>query len=100
MVIYRWTNIIPRKTSASAWARRSIGRWANCAVDAEFVTPRVGQLGTDLIAHLFESIAAHGRLNLHARILYGHNDHHKVKTLIKAFGRALDAATRVDERLG
>jgi imidazoleglycerol-phosphate dehydratase len=71
-----------------------------CVVDAAFVTPRVGQLGTDLIAHLFESIATHGRLNLHARILYGHNDHHKVEALFKAFGRALDAATRIDERLG
>ena len=71
-----------------------------CVVDASFVTPRVGQLGTDLIAHLFESIAVHGRLNLHARILYGHNDHHKAEALFKAFGRALDAATRIDERLG
>jgi imidazoleglycerol-phosphate dehydratase len=71
-----------------------------CVVDAPFVTPRVGQLGTDLIVHLFESIAVHGRLNLHARILYGHNDHHKVEALFKAFGRALDAATRLDARLG
>ena len=71
-----------------------------CVVDAVFVTPRVGQLGTDLIAHLFESISVHARLNLHARILYGHNDHHKVEALFKAFGRALDAATRIDERLG
>ena len=71
-----------------------------CVVDAVFVTPRVGQLGTDLIAHLFESIAVHGRLNLHARILYGHNDHHKAEALFKAFGRALDSATRIDERLG
>jgi len=71
-----------------------------CVVDAVFVTPRVGQLGTDLIAHLFESISVHARLNLHARILYGHNDHHKVEALFKAFGRALDAATCIDERLG
>jgi len=67
--------------------------------NAEFATPRVGQLGTDLIAHLFESIAAHGRLNLHAQVLYGRNDHHKVEALFKAFGRALDAATRIDERM-
>lgn len=71
-----------------------------CVFDAAFVTPRVGQLGTDLIGHLFESIAVHGRLNIHARVLYGHNDHHKVEALFKAFGRALDAATRVDPRLG
>jgi imidazoleglycerol-phosphate dehydratase len=71
-----------------------------CVFQAEFVTPRVGQLGTDLIEHLFESIAMHGRLNLHARVQYGRNDHHKIEALFKAFGRALDAATRIDERLG
>jgi imidazoleglycerol-phosphate dehydratase len=71
-----------------------------CVVDATFVTPRVGQLGTDLIGHMLESIAFHGRLNLHARVLYGTNDHHKVEALFKALGRALDAATRIDERLG
>jgi imidazoleglycerol-phosphate dehydratase len=77
-----------------------VGGRAYCVVEAEFATPRVGQLGTDLIAHLFESIATHGRLNLHARVLYGRNDHHKVEALFKALGRALDAATRIDERLG
>lgn len=70
-----------------------------CVVQATFATPRVGQLGTDLIAHLLESIAFHGRLNLHAQVLYGHNDHHKVEAIFKALGRALDAATRLDERL-
>ena len=66
--------------------------------DAEFVTPRVGQLGTDLIFHLFESLAIHGRMNIHAAILYGRNDHHKVEALFKALGRALDAATQLDAR--
>lgn len=70
-----------------------------CVVHADFATPRIGQLGTDLVAHLLESIAFHGRLNLHAQVLYGHNDHHKVEALFKALGRALDAATRLDERL-
>lgn len=76
-----------------------LGGRAYTVFDAEFATPRVGQLGTDLVAHLFESIALHGRLNLHARVLYGRNDHHKIEALFKAFGRALDAATRVDARL-
>lgn len=68
--------------------------------DVEFATPNVGTLGTDLIFHLFESIAIHARMNLHCRIMYGKNDHHKVEALFKAFGRALDAATRIDPRLG
>jgi imidazoleglycerol-phosphate dehydratase len=70
-----------------------------CVVQADFVTPRLGQLGTDLVPHLLESIAFHGRLNLHAQVLYGHNDHHKLEAIFKALGRALDAATRRDERL-
>ncbi|MBX0329864.1 imidazoleglycerol-phosphate dehydratase HisB [Oscillochloris sp. ZM17-4] len=70
-----------------------------CVVQADFVTPRVGQLGTDLIFHLLESVATHGRLNLHAQVLYGRNDHHKVEAIFKAFGRAFDAATRLDPRL-
>ncbi|MBI3958877.1 MAG: imidazoleglycerol-phosphate dehydratase HisB [Chloroflexi bacterium] len=69
-----------------------------CVFDAAFVTPRLGQLGSDLIFHLFETLAIHGRLNLHAKILYGHNDHHKAEALFKALGRALDAATQIDPR--
>lgn len=71
-----------------------------CVFNAEFVTPRVGTLATDVIFHLFESIAIHARMNLHARIEYGRNDHHKIEALYKAFARALDAATRRDPRLG
>jgi imidazoleglycerol-phosphate dehydratase len=55
---------------------------------------------TDLVRHFLESFAAEARLNLHARVLYGSNDHHKVEALFKALGRALDAATRMDERVG
>lgn len=70
-----------------------------CVVRADFATPRLGQLGTDLIAHLLESIAFHARMNLHAQVVYGHNDHHKVEAIFKALGRALDMATRIDARL-
>lgn len=69
-----------------------------CVFNAEFVTPRLGMLGTDLIFHLFESFAIHARINLHANVLYGRNDHHKVEALFKGLARALDAATQLDPR--
>jgi imidazoleglycerol-phosphate dehydratase len=75
-----------------------LGGRAYCIFDAAFVTPRVGQLGTELIFHLFETLAVHGRMNLHARVEYGRNDHHKVEALFKALARALDAATQIDPR--
>jgi imidazoleglycerol-phosphate dehydratase len=55
---------------------------------------------TDLVRHFLESFATEARLNLHARIVYGINDHHKAEALFKALGRALDIATQPDERLG
>jgi imidazoleglycerol-phosphate dehydratase len=54
---------------------------------------------TDLIRHFLESLASEARLNLHAKILYGTNDHHKAEALFKALGRALDKATRIDQRI-
>jgi imidazoleglycerol-phosphate dehydratase len=54
---------------------------------------------TDLIRHFLESMAIEARLNLHANIVYGTNDHHKAEALFKALGRALDMATTLDKRI-
>ena len=54
---------------------------------------------TDLIRHFLESFAIEARLNLHAKVLYGTNDHHKAEALYKALGRALDMATSLDQRI-
>ncbi len=65
---------------------------------AQWHTPRVGGLSTDLIFHVFETLAVHARMNLHATVLYGRNDHHQVEALFKALARALDRATQIDPR--
>ena len=58
-------------------------------------------IGTDLIGHMFESVAIHGRLNLHAKVHYGRERPPQGRGAVQgASGGALDAATRVDERLG
>lgn len=53
---------------------------------------------TDLIRHFLESFASEAGINLHARIIYGVNDHHKAESLFKALGRALSMATQINER--
>lgn len=55
---------------------------------------------SDLVRHFLESFASEARLNLHARVEYGTNDHHKTEAIFKALGRALDKAVRIDPRLG
>jgi len=62
--------------------------------------PMVGGLPVTLIPHIFESFAMTARANVHARVLYGRDDHHKAEALFKALGRALDTAVRIDARRG
>jgi imidazoleglycerol-phosphate dehydratase len=71
---------------------------AYAVVEADFATPRVGSLATSLIIHFLETLAYHARMNLHARVVYGRDDHHKAEALFKALGRALEAATRIEPR--
>lgn len=67
-------------------------------INAEFTTPMMGQMPTDMVIHALESIAFHAKMNLHAEVLYGRNDHHKAEALFKAFGRALCAAVAPEAR--
>jgi imidazoleglycerol-phosphate dehydratase len=69
-------------------------------VDAPLAGELVGGIDADMFRHFLESFAIEARLNLHASILAGVNSHHKVEALFKALARALDAATRLDPRLG
>ncbi len=67
-------------------------------IDITWNSPLLGGIEADLIRHFLETFATHARMNLHARSLYGRNDHHQAEAIFKALGRALDAATRIDPR--
>lgn len=69
-----------------------------CVVDASWRTPAMGQMPTSLVGHFLETLAVHARMNLHAKVFYGRDDHHQAEALFKALGRALRQAVAVDER--
>ncbi|MEE9618444.1 MAG: imidazoleglycerol-phosphate dehydratase HisB [Anaerolineae bacterium] len=69
-----------------------------CVAEMDWAGPAVGGLPATLIPHFFESFAVTARANVHTRVLYGRDDHHKAEALFKALGRALDAATRLAPR--
>jgi imidazoleglycerol-phosphate dehydratase len=69
-----------------------------CVLDLSFKKNDMRGFPTDLVRHFLEAFAAEAKMNLHARVLYGTNDHHKAEALFKALGRALDIATRIDPR--
>jgi imidazoleglycerol-phosphate dehydratase len=68
-------------------------------LDLSLIGTAVGGLGAQMLPHFFRSMATEARMTLHATIIRGENDHHRVEALFKAFARALDEATRMDERL-
>ena len=67
--------------------------------DAAFTADRCGEMDTQMAREFFYAVSYAAMMNLHLKVLYGENDHHKLEALFKAFGRALDAATRIDSRI-
>lgn len=67
--------------------------------DGAFSQERVGEFTSHMATHFCRSLATNAKLTLHAEVT-GENAHHEIEALFKATGRALDDATRVDERRG
>ena len=65
-----------------------------------FTQKRIGQFDTELFWEFFQGFVNHAGVTLHIDNLRGHNVHHQIETVFKAFGRALRMALEWDERLG
>ena len=53
---------------------------------------RVGALSCEMVPHFFHSFARTARLTLHADVIRGANDHHRIEACFKAVALALKAA--------
>ena len=62
--------------------------------DGQFDSENVGDLPTQMVPHIFRSLADAMGAAIHVRV-EGENDHHKVEAAFKAFGRALRQAIAV-----
>lgn len=98
--IVRMGSAVVPMDDALAQVAVDIGGRPYVVIDASFSGPSLGGLPVELVRHFLVSFANEAKINLHARVLAGADDHHKAEALFKALGRALDAATRVDPRLG
>jgi imidazoleglycerol-phosphate dehydratase len=59
----------------------------------------VGDLQTELIEDFFGGFVNHAGTNLHAKVLYGRSNHHKIEAIFKCFARAMRYACSKDPRL-
>ena len=67
--------------------------------DAAFAAPACGGMDTQMAREVFYAVSYSAAMNLHLKVLYGENDHHKLEALFKAFAKALSAAVRQDPRI-
>jgi imidazoleglycerol-phosphate dehydratase len=59
----------------------------------------VGDLQTELLEDFFGGFTHHAGANLHAKIMHGRSNHHKIEAIFKGFARAMRFACSTDERL-
>ena len=64
-----------------------------------FSRSSVGDFDVDLFFEFFQGFVNHAMVTLHIENLKGHNSHHQIETVFKAFGRALRNALEEDPRM-
>lgn len=67
--------------------------------DQQVNVVHVGDLQTELLEDFFTGFTQHAGANLHAKVLYGRSNHHKIEAIFKCFARAMRYACSTDERL-
>jgi imidazoleglycerol-phosphate dehydratase len=67
--------------------------------DQQVNVVHVGDLQTELLEDFFTGFTHHAGANLHAKVLYGRSNHHKIEAIFKCFARAIRYACSTDERL-
>jgi imidazoleglycerol-phosphate dehydratase len=68
-------------------------------MNINFTQKRVGNFDTELFWEFFQGFVNHAQVTLHIDCLRGHNAHHQIETVFKAFGRALRMALELDPRM-
>lgn len=67
--------------------------------DLELTTDKVGDYDTEMVKEFFYALSYSSGMNLHIKQMTGSNNHHIIEGAYKAFAKALDDATKYDERI-
>ncbi|EJE7235062.1 imidazoleglycerol-phosphate dehydratase HisB [Clostridium sporogenes] len=67
--------------------------------DFNFTVEKLGEMDTELVEEFLRALALNAGITLHARILYGKNNHHMIEAVFKALGRAFREAVDRDEKI-
>ena len=67
--------------------------------EADLKAERLGSMETEVVREFFMGLAGGVGMNLHIRQMAGENTHHVVEAMFKAVAKAMDMASKVDERI-
>ncbi|KUO62502.1 imidazoleglycerol-phosphate dehydratase [bacterium BRH_c32] len=94
--ISRFGFVVPMDDSITQFAVDLSGR-PFLEFDAIFSREMVGQFPTELAKEFFRAISVGLKANVHINTK-GENDHHKIESMFKAFGRAINSAISISEK--
>mgnify|MGYP003957785819 FL=1 len=96
--IVRFSNVsVPMQESLANVALDISGRSA-LVFNAKLDSKKIGDFDSELIKEFLEAFTVNAGLNLHVDVPYGENAHHIAEAIFKGIAKALDRATRIDER--
>ena len=67
--------------------------------EVDTTVDKLGEMDVETAREFFYAISYSAGMNLHIRMLSGINNHHILEAMFKAFAKALDMATKIDDRI-
>ncbi|MEK0326669.1 MAG: imidazoleglycerol-phosphate dehydratase HisB [Nitrosopumilus sp.] len=96
--IMRFGSISIPMDDALASASVDLVKRPYAVVDLQMSEQNIEDMATEDVLHFFQSLATSLPANIHLRVEYGENQHHKVEALFKALAVALRQAISNDPR--
>lgn len=97
--IVRYGNALIPMDEALVSVAIDIGGRPHLVFNAEIKREKVGEFDTELVEEFLKAFSNHLGCNLHVNVMYGSNTHHIIEAIFKALAKALDVATKKDERV-
>lgn len=66
-------------------------------IDLTFMRPAIGDIATENLTHVFQSLAMTARMALHVDLIKGENDHHVAEAAFKSLALAMRQAVARDD---
>ncbi|MBI5223240.1 imidazoleglycerol-phosphate dehydratase HisB [Candidatus Micrarchaeota archaeon] len=66
--------------------------------NVQFEREKIGDMSTEMLYDFFDAFSRNAQVNLHMKIEYGRNEHHRAEALFKGWGMAMRMACEIDPR--